>query len=274
MRMVGVTAAIVMTAGCGDRAGSEERYRDPAAWARERLYAQLQPVVLANCRIERFGEPNDGGYLMCANLLDDVEAGYSYGIAGYDQWGCDISRRFRVPVHQYDCFDLTRTSCPGGEMIFHPECVAGTTFTDEDGRRFDTVQNQLARNGHAGRHIVLKMDVEGAEWDTILAMPDELFDHIDQIAIELHGVDRDPDRFTSVVTKLRRFYHLAHLHFNNYACVEGLEPLPASAYEVLFVSKRLGVVDPDADPVTRPHPLDAPTDPDAPDCQYVPGAGL
>jgi hypothetical protein len=256
----------------GDPRGRSAEYIDPPRWARERLYAELQPVALANCRMERFGEPHDGGYLMCGNLLDAVEAAYSYGIAGYDQWGCDISTRFRVPVHQYDCFDLTRTSCPGGDLTFHPECVAGETFTDEDGRPFDTVQNQIARNGQAGRHIVLKMDVEGAEWDTIERMPDELFDRIDQIAIEFHGVNADPDRLTAVVTKLKRHYHLVHLHFNNFACTEGVEPFPAWAYEVLFVSKRLGVVDREAPPVTRPHPLDSPTNPDVPDCQYVPGA--
>jgi hypothetical protein len=272
--MTGLLAAGLVAAACGgERGDTAVEYRDPAEYARERLYAELQPVALANCRMERFGEPNDGGYLMCANLLDDVQAAYSYGIAGYDQWGCDISRRFDVPVHQYDCFDLTRTSCPGGEVIFHPECVAGTPYADEDGRVFDTVQNQLARNRHAGRHIVLKMDVEGAEWETIQRMPDELFEHIDQIAIEFHGVDRDPMRFTSVVTKLKRFYHLAHLHFNNYACTDGIEPFPSWAYEALFVTKRLGVVDPDADPLTRPHPLDAPTNPDDPDCQYVARAG-
>ncbi len=273
--MLGVAAAAVVAgvwfAGrpAGQQAETPERDRDPAQWARERLYAELEPVALANCRMERFGEPHDGGYLMCGNLLDAIEAAYSYGIAGYDQWGCEISRSFRVPVHQYDCFDLTRTSCPGGELVFHPECVAGRTFTDEAGRTFDTVQSQLARNGHTGRHIVLKMDVEGAEWETILQTPDEVFEHIDQIAIEFHGVEKATDRFTAAVTKLKRFYHLAHLHFNNYACREGLDPFPAWAYEALFVSKRLGIVDPDAPAVSRPHQLDAPTNPELPDCQYV-----
>ena len=54
---------------------------------RETLFELLQPVVLSNCELQRFGEPNDGGYLMCGNLLGEVEAGYSYGIANYDQMG-------------------------------------------------------------------------------------------------------------------------------------------------------------------------------------------
>ena len=57
---------------------------------RQILFDLLQPVALANCRLERFGEANDGGYLMCGNLLDGVESAYSYGISSYDKWGCDI----------------------------------------------------------------------------------------------------------------------------------------------------------------------------------------
>ena len=71
------------------------------AESREALYALLRPVALSNCQLQRFGETHDGGYLMCANLLEGVQSGYSYGISGYDQWGCDISTRHNVPVHQY-----------------------------------------------------------------------------------------------------------------------------------------------------------------------------
>src|SRR5919108_1202396 len=49
---------------------------------RDRLFELLQPVTITNCRLERFGEANDGGYLLCGNLLRDVKSGYSYGISG------------------------------------------------------------------------------------------------------------------------------------------------------------------------------------------------
>jgi len=41
--------------------------------------------------------------------------------------------------------------------------------------------------------------------------------------------------------KLKKYFYVASLHFNNITCQEGFAPLPAIAYEVLFVSKRLGV---------------------------------
>ena len=60
---------------------------------RRAYFEMLQPVALTNCELERFGEPNDGGYLMCGNLLGEVQSGYSYGISGYDGWGCDVSKK-------------------------------------------------------------------------------------------------------------------------------------------------------------------------------------
>ena len=73
-------------------------------------------------------------------------------------------------------------------------------------------------------------------------------------------------RMRGVVEKLKRHFHVAHLHFNNFSCVEDLLPFPSWAYEVLFVSKRLGVIDPNGK-AGGVHPLDAPNNPNWPDCQ-------
>jgi hypothetical protein len=230
---------------------------------RQSLFEALQPVALTNCRLERFGEANDGGYLMCGNLLGQVQSGYSYGIAGYDKWGCDISTRLKVRLHQYDCFNTAQPACPGGDTVFHAECVDGLTRTDA-GRFFDTINNQFAKNGDRAKHIAMKIDVEGAEWDSFLFAPDEVFNQIDQMAVEFHGAqDR---KYEAVVERLKRFFHVAHIHFNNASCVEGLDPFPSWAYEVLFVNKSLGVVDPSGT-AGGLHPLDAPNNPVASDCQ-------
>jgi hypothetical protein len=240
---------------------------------RATLLELLQPVALTNCELARFGEPNDGGYLMCANLLDGVEVAYSYGISGYDQWGCDVAARRRVRLHQYDCFDTRQTSCPGVDVAFHPVCVAGER-RDVDGRFFDTIQNQLVMNGDATKRLALKIDVEGAEWESFLGTPDDVFDRIDQMVVEFHW-DRVGDgwdsgaRYLPVLERLRRVFHVAHVHFNNASCVTDLEPFPSWAYEVLFVNKRLGTASSNT-PGFRPHPLDAPNTPSVADCQLPP----
>lgn len=238
---------------------------------RQSLFDMLQPVALSNCTLERFGEAHDGGYLMCANLLGAVQAAYSYGINGYDDWGCDVSIRFAVPVHQYDCFNLDRPRCWRGKAIFHPECVGPRTET-LDGRPFDSVPQQLVKNGDAGKRIVLKIDVEGAEWDTLLSMPDDVLRQLDQLVVEFHWEEggrygwAQDDRYPRVVTKLRQLFEVAHIHYNNASCVGDLDPFPSHAFEVLFVSRRLAVVDP-ARRHAGLHPEDAKNNRTLPDCQ-------
>jgi hypothetical protein len=259
--------AVAATQWWPARRGRADLPRDPAAAIRAMLWRELQPVALERCQIARFGETNDGGYLVCANLLADVAAGYSYGISGYDGWGCQVASTLRVPVHQYDCFDLSAPACQGGGTTFHGECIGGEPATI-DGRPFDTLERQLERNGHGRARIVMKIDVEGAEWDAFATAPDSVLERIDQLVVEFHRTDER--RFLTVVQRLARFFHVANLHMNNYACTGSDDaPFGAWAYEVLFVNRRLpvGAVTPRTTPY---HPLDRPNAPDLPDCQATP----
>jgi hypothetical protein len=265
-----VMAAILGVVAQNQLRRSRARPAEAAVIDQRRAYFDLlQPVALSNCEFQRFGEPNDGGYLMCGNLLGAVQSGYSYGISGYDGWGCDISTKLSVTVHQYDCFDTTEPECPKGATKFHAECVGDKAET-LDGRFFDTVKNQFAKNGDSSKRIVLKMDVEGAEWNSLLSAPDEVFEQIDQLVVELHGVGDQmkttQEQKRRVVQRLKRFFEVAHIHYNNATCVGGLEPFPSWVYEVLFVNKRLAIVDPSRTAI-GPHPLDAPNLPSDADCQ-------
>lgn len=241
--------------------------RDPEAekrYVRQRLFEAVQPVNVTNCDLQRFGEAHDGGYLVCGDLLGDVTSGYSYGISGYDGWGCDISRRLNISVHEYDCFDVRAPACPGGHLVFHPECV-GTRRMVEDGRPFDSMAGQFARNGDAANHLVVKMDVEGAEWPAFDNASDDVYSRIDQLVIEFHRTE-DSMTYVRTIERLKRFFVVAHVHYNNYSCDARLTPLPAWAIEVLMVNRRLAHTDgkPGAPPPTA---LDAPNNPNGPDCQ-------
>ena len=271
--MVTFGVALVLALGVGSafrswrsrQPGRAAVTRDVAAFTRQQLWAALQPVTLANCDLKRFGEGADGGYLVCANLLTEVTAGYSYGISGYDGWGCQVATTLGVPVHQYDCFDTRQPVCGAG-TTFHAECV-GTEPAEIEGRRFDAMDRQLAANGDGGARVVMKMDVEGAEWDAFLTAPDSVLDRIDQLTVEMHGTGER--RFLSAVHRLKQYFHVANLHMNNHACTAGQAPFAAWAYEVLFVNKRIATAT-SAPRATPYHALDRPNTPAVPDCQVAP----
>jgi len=260
MRGASVVLGLILLAGC------RTSELTPAARAalHQALFDEIQPVKLSNCEFERLGDAHDGGYLACKNLVPHSQAAYSYGIAGTDEWGCAVSGRLGVPVHQYDCFNPSRPNCPAGAVpLFHDECVGPKRVT-EQGRLFDTVESHIARNGDAGKPIIMKMDVEGAEWLSFLEMPDSVLSQIDQLSVEFHEVSTPV--FLDVIRKLKRTFHVANLHYNNWECRTDVAPLPARVFELLLVNKRLGIADPESRPV-YPNPLDAPNNRVMPDCQ-------
>jgi hypothetical protein len=231
--------------------------------ARSQFRAALVPTPLNNCTFRRYGSANDGGYVMCENLLGGAQAVYSYGIDGRDEWGCDVSSQLGLPVHEYDCFNLSRPSCERGSLRFHEECVGDQAET-VDGRPYDTVANQLARNGDSGKRLVVKMDVEGSEWSSLLATSDSVLNLIDQLVVEFH--ENDSSDMARTMARLTKHFDVVNVHTNNEACGPFYRPLTSWATEVLFVNKRVGVLS--SGPLTPgPNPLDAPNNPLKPDCQ-------
>lgn len=237
------------------------------ALIRTRLLEELRTVSLKNCTLKRYGGTNDGGYLMCANLLSGVQSAYSYGIGAEDAWGCQVSRELDVPVHQYDCFTEHRPACDGGTFVFHDECV-GPEAGPIDGQPFDTFVSQIAGNGDTGKPLLVKIDIEGAEWDSLMATPDEVLDTFVQLPMELHGVNEA--RFLEIVRRLKRTFHLVNLHFNNWACDESSSPLPGPVFQVLWVNKTVGVLDSEGPSPAPLSPLNAPDAASMPDCQLAP----
>jgi hypothetical protein len=259
-------AALAAALGCRGPEPPRDRVAEQAE-NRRQLFAEIQPVKVANCEFERIGDAHDGGYLICRNLIDRAEGLYSYGISGSDQWGCTLSARLKLPVHQYDCFNVDRPPCAGATPVFHEECVGPARVT-EDGRPFDTIESQIAKNGDAGKRLIVKMDVEGSEWPSFMATPEAVLNRIDQLSVEFHGVEEA--RFVEAIRKLKRVFHVANVHYNNWSCHPDVAPLPALAFEILFVNKSLAVVDPNGAPVV-PNPLDAPNNRERPDCQKAIG---
>jgi hypothetical protein len=65
--------------------GLHTSYTDSAAQGQpvpRALFRAFTPSKLTNCRLKRYGDANDGGYLVCENLMGDAAAAYSNGIDG------------------------------------------------------------------------------------------------------------------------------------------------------------------------------------------------
>jgi len=233
------------------------------------LFQEIRPVTLENCEWERFGGKSDGGYLMCSNLMENAEILYSYGIGGGDGWACDVSKVTGLSVHQYDCFDLRRPACPGlpaEKFIFHEECVEGEKQTIE-GRIYDTILSHLEQNGDSEKTLIIKMDVEGSEWETLMNTPDETLSRIDQLSLEFHDVDKNLFQKLLLIRRLKNHFYIVNIHFNNHACAYDISPFPAWAFQAQLVNKRIGKISEEDSGIFKPNPLNAPDTLAVPDCQ-------
>lgn len=122
----------------------------------------------------------------------------------------------------------------------------------------DTWKNKYLRDYRDD--LILQMDIEGAEFEVILSISDQLLDQFRILAIEFHAMNRllDPfgfEIYSSCFEKLLAKFHVVHIHPNN-CCgnvVKGAFEFPR-VMEFTFLNKRRA---PALRPVTSfPHKLD------------------
>jgi hypothetical protein len=173
----------------------------------------LRPVSSTSLGFVRVGAHADGGYVM-ASPIEAVGA-ISVGVGPDVSWDRDISSR-GIPVA---LFDHTIRRLPGDvpRGTFHRVGI-GPVPTVRTKPLASLVET--ADLPHAG-DLLLKMDVEGAEWAVLSADEPPDLEPFSQVVIELHGLSqlRDPGaglRVTRAITHLTSQHLPIHVHANNY----------------------------------------------------------
>jgi hypothetical protein len=177
----------------------------------------LRPFDLVGRELIRVGGEHDGGYLM-APELSGVSGAISLGVGPDVSWDADLGRRgIRVAM-----FDPNVRRLPGrvANGSFHRIGVSGT---DDSTARFRPLPELVAIAGLSEEHdLLLKMDVEGAEWSVLATLPDRGLSDYQQVVAELHHLGQLADRVNGerMLTGLRaltRTHVPVHVHANNYS---------------------------------------------------------
>ncbi len=114
-----IALVIIAFAAAAALAIGDVMHRAAARRVREAILAELQPVVLKNCTLKRFGSANDGGYLMCENLIEPLDAGTPMALAATTTG--DASYRAGITSR---CISTTVLILPG-----QPVTAARSCFT-------------------------------------------------------------------------------------------------------------------------------------------------
>ena len=179
------------------------------------LAALLRPFQAQGESKTRLGRSRDGGYVM----LDDFEGittALSLGIGDDVSWDLDLARR-GIPVEQYD-HTIPRAPKPHPLFTFHPQRVAAVADCTGPGMRSLTDLLQEARDRR--QDLILKIDIEGDEWEIFAQIDPELLKCVRQITGEFHGFREVMDdawyrRATLALTRLTMNHAVVHLHGNN-----------------------------------------------------------
>lgn len=231
--------------------------------------------LCAPCKkFERLGEEHDGGYVMCMDGLDEGLVGaYSYGISGYDGAGMAIASTLHIPLFEYDCTNPNEpTPCAGCTVKFHNECIMEHDGASKQG--FKTLSQQLQESGNGDapeRSLILKIDVEDAEWQVFAKEPVENLRKFRQIVVEYHSINKKElhPLYEQAAQKIEEAgLSVAHIHGNNYG--GGLEhfgeySIP-NVIEVTYIqtpAEGCSANIPYHVPQDRPNAADAPEIPDA-----------
>jgi hypothetical protein len=123
---------------------------------------------------------------------------------------------------------------------------------------------ERVRGGDPQRWVLLKMDIEGTEYDVLPAVAARL-QRVSALAIEFHRMDQNWERFEAIMAALAPTFFVAHIHGNNNDPYVPGTPVPLTI-EITLVNRLLVDPLPPQAAVSYPLPgLDAPNKPRLPD---------
>ncbi|WP_139559750.1 FkbM family methyltransferase [Methylotetracoccus oryzae] len=181
----------------------------------------------------------DGGYILLDTLLKDQKV-YSFGVGKQITFDLELAER----GHDIYLFDHTVSALPTEHPRFH-FFREGVSSVSQPDKALFSLEQHIDRLGHRDLDLILKMDVEGAEWGVLATAGSGLIRKFSQITMELHGLDRLGNEKTRaracrVLRKLNRTHTLFHVHGNNAVPLKNIDGITvAPLLEVSYVRSDL-----------------------------------
>ena len=210
----------------------------------ENLKKALKLEVPKGVPFKRFGSAGDGGYVLADDLTGSHHI-YSFGVDKNMDFEKDLIKEVRH-IHMFD-----------NSIDVAPEDVKRITFTkatlglESEGHKslknildeYELVEDEDIKF-YGADELILKMDIEGSEYDVINEAPKEILDLFSQITMEVHWMGNLYDqnfyeKALSAFTKLRKTHYPVLVHPNNdrQLLVIGNSPVP-NVFEILYLNKR------------------------------------
>ncbi len=230
-------------------------------------YSRLKPRPTQLSKL-RVGSPNDGGYVL-PDLNFSGATLYSAGIADNCDFEMALAER-GMSVYMIDG-SIDRPPLKNLALNFQSKFL----WTVSSGEKFLSVESWFEDKKTASDESadMLKLDIEGSEWQVLAGVTSEQLKPFNVIVVELHWLENLQDSWSMGVMNraldtLQANFDVIHLHPNNFAgyfVADGIE-LPRVVEATLI---RRGFKVPSLNSSNEKTFLDSPNNPDAPEI-YLP----
>ena len=197
------------------------------------MYQIIKPKEILGKKKVRIGKESDGGYVLL-NDLEKIKFAYSFGISNeisFDKYLADLN----IDIFMYD---HTIEKLPFTNKKFHWKKIGLTEKKVKFGN-MNTFEELIKENGHINeKNMILKMDIEGAEWNIFNELKEELILQFKYILVEFHFKEKYKSIYLDVFKKINKTHQIFHLHCNNLGTLIYYDGyIICSAIEVSFIIK-------------------------------------
>ncbi len=170
----------------------------------------------------RIGPKADGGYV----FVDDIspeQTILSYGISTEYRFDEEMAHRGHA-VYMFD-HTIQGINATSANMLWFQEGVGKETTSE---KKIFSIEDHLASHNITGDRLILKIDVEGAEFDALDGLSDASLSRFEQIVLEIHGLSQllNPAYlvpYMKMLRKINKQFTLFHVHGNNCDGPNGIE---------------------------------------------------
>ena len=187
--------------------------------SKELIELTLKRLLPVGCSKEiiRIGGSGDGAYLL-PNDLKNIDACFSPGTSFTTNFEDEIAKKFGIKSFMIDG-SVEESSLDLNAKFFHFQKIWLADFNSQNTITLSKWIDQSSFSGSS--NLLLQMDIEGAEYQTLISTPYDYLNKFKILVIEFHNLFRLKNqrflnqRFLPVVEKLLNSFDCVHIHPNN-----------------------------------------------------------
>ena len=174
------------------------------------IYHLLCPKEVVGKERVFVGPDKEGGTYIMLNDFEDIKIAYSLGIDNNIDFDKDLAEK-GIDIYMYD---HTIDKLPSENPKFHWKKI-GVGGNSDRSDKIQTLLDMMKENGHLNeKNMILKIDVEGAEWNTFKDIPEDVLTQFKYILLEYHFYNLEASVIYNILKKIHKTHQVYFIHTN------------------------------------------------------------